>query len=372
MKQRFISLALAVMLLLSAAGCAVATPSTVGDIGGVEIPAGIYLLAQFNAYNTAASAADLATGETSSNVKAVLKAECTGTIGDEEVTTDGADYVARLTLRSLQYYAAVEKMFDELGGVLDDAATAEAAENADSLWETNGDLYTANGISKSSVEAYLLNSEKAQTCLQLLYGENGSDPVTEAEYEDYINSSCYYLQSVQIPLYDQSTYAFADSDQTAEIEAIAEECREYLSAATSESASYVAAMTYVPQAYTALGSSIEATSALYYASSGLYTEDDLSSYTADDGSNAIIDAVTEAGEGNWTVVNLSLSYMVLRAVDPMDYGTVESYVANYSLLDAIKSEELQDELYANGAALENNLSESAMKTYSASRIKKTV
>ena len=81
------------------------------SFGGVDIPAGIYLLAQYNAYNTASGAAKLATGETASNVKAVLKAECTGTINGEEVTTDGADYVARLTLRSLQYYAAVEKKF---------------------------------------------------------------------------------------------------------------------------------------------------------------------------------------------------------------------------------------------------------------------
>lgn len=109
MKQKFISLALAVMLLLGVTGCAMSTPASVGSIGGVDIPAGIYLLAQYNAYNTASGAAKLATGETASNVKAVLKAECTGTINGEEVTTDGADYVARLTLRSLQYYAAVER-----------------------------------------------------------------------------------------------------------------------------------------------------------------------------------------------------------------------------------------------------------------------
>ena len=99
MKQKFISLALAVMLLLGVTGCAMSTPASVGSIGGVDIPAGIYLLAQYNAYNTASGAAKLATGETASNVKAVLKAECTGTINGEEVTTDGADYVARLTLR---------------------------------------------------------------------------------------------------------------------------------------------------------------------------------------------------------------------------------------------------------------------------------
>ena len=45
MKQKFISLALAVMLLLGVTGCAMSTPASVGSIGGVDIPAGIYLLA---------------------------------------------------------------------------------------------------------------------------------------------------------------------------------------------------------------------------------------------------------------------------------------------------------------------------------------
>jgi len=43
MKQKFISLALAVMLLLGVTGCAMSTPASVGSIGGVDIPAGIYL-----------------------------------------------------------------------------------------------------------------------------------------------------------------------------------------------------------------------------------------------------------------------------------------------------------------------------------------
>ena len=253
MKQKFISLALAVMLLLGVTGCAMSTPASVGSVGGVDIPAGIYLLAQYNAYNTASGAAKLATGETASNVKAVLKAECTGTINGEEVTTDGADYVARLTLRSLQYYAAVEKKFDELGGTLDEAATAEAAKTADTQWENNSDLYAANGISKATLEKYQLNSKKADACLKLIYGENGSNPVTEQEYADYINNDCYYLELVQLPLFDQSTYTFASDDQKAEIEALANQCRDDLAAATNESALYSAAMTYVPQAFTALG-----------------------------------------------------------------------------------------------------------------------
>ncbi|MEE0800793.1 MAG: hypothetical protein U0L91_05885 [Gemmiger sp.] len=372
MKKKFISLALAVMVLLSISGCAMSTPASVGSIGGVDIPAGIYLLAQYNAYNTAAGVADLATGETANDVKAVLKAQCTGTIGDEEVTTDGADYVSRLTLRSLQYYAAVEKKFDELGGTLEDAATSEAAQTADSLWESNGDLYTANGISKSSLETYLLNSQKAQACLELIYGENGTEPVSTQDYSDYIADNCYYLETVQLPLFDQSTYAYATEDQKQQVSEIADECRDYLAAATSESALYLAAMQYVPEAFTAIGSSTDSSQALYYAASGLYTPDDLASYDDGTGNNTLINAVEQAGFGQWTTVDLGLSYVVVRAIDPLEYGTVDEYVSNYNLLDAMKSSELQNQLYAEGASMENGLSASAMKTYSASKIKKTV
>ena len=47
-KTKLFSLAMAVSMVLALAGCAMSAPSTVGSIGGVEIPAGIYLLAQYS------------------------------------------------------------------------------------------------------------------------------------------------------------------------------------------------------------------------------------------------------------------------------------------------------------------------------------
>ena len=96
-KTKVFSLAMAGGMLLALAGCNMSAPSTVGNIGGVEIPSGLYLLMQYNAYNTAASKATLPEGKKSDDVKAVLKAECTGTIGDEEVTATGAEYIQKLT-----------------------------------------------------------------------------------------------------------------------------------------------------------------------------------------------------------------------------------------------------------------------------------
>ena len=375
-KTKLFSLGMAAAMLLALGGCAMSTPANVGSIGGVEIPAGVYLLAQYNSYNTASGLAKLATGETASDVKAVLKAECTGTINGEEVTTDGADYVSQLTTRAIEYYAAVEKEFDELGGTLDDAATAEAANSADSLWSSNGDLYTANGISKSTVETYLLNAQKAKTILNLTYGADGTTPVTEAEYTDYVNNECYYVETVQFPLVNYSSYSLATDDQKAQIEAIAAQCQAELNEqATAETASnsalYTAAMTYVPQAMSVLGSTMESAQAVYYAGSQLYTPTDLASFGSDS-YNDLTDPLDEVPLGSWTTINLGTTMLVARRIDPFKTYTVDELNSMYDMLTSMKSDEIQSKLYADGAALEHNLDTSAINTYSASKIKKTV
>ena len=375
-KTKLFSLGVAVAMLLALGGCAMSTPANVGSIGGVEIPAGVYLLAQYNSYNTASGLADLATGETANDVKAVLKAECTGTINGEEVTTDGADYINQLTTRAIEYYAAVEKEFDELGGTLDDAATAEAANSADSLWTSNGDLYTANGISKSTVETYLLNAQKAKAILTLTYGADGTSPVTEAEYTDYVNNDCYYVETVQFPLVNYSSYSLATDDQKTQIEGIAAQCLADLNEqATAETASnsalYTAAMTYVPQAMSAMGSTMESAQAVYYAGSQLYTPSDLSSFGGD-GYNNLTDPLDEVPLGSWTTIDLGTTLLVARRIDPLKTYTVDELNSMYDMLTSMKSEEIQNKQYADGAALEHDLNTSAINTYSASKIKKSV
>ena len=375
LRAKFLSLGMAMLLLLAASGCTITTPSSVGSIGDVEIPAGIYLLAQYNAYNTASSDADLATGESARDVKAVLRAECTGTIGDEEVTTDGADYIAQLTLRSLEYYAAVETMFDELGGVLDDAATSEAADTAASVWESNGDLYAANGISQATIEQYLLNNQKAQACLELLYGENGQTPVTEAEYTDYLQNECLYIDEVQLPLFDANTYAFADEEQAAEIQALAEECaatlNEWATAEQGHSERQVsmieAASEYIPRTGEILGATMESAQALQYISSQLMTPDTLTSY-----GDSLTEAADAAGENTWFTYDTGMSVAVMCSVDPLEAYSLQELIEGYDLLRTMKGTEMDNQFYAEGAALAHNLDQSAMNTYKPGNIKTEV
>ena len=375
LRAKFLSLGMAMLLLLAASGCTITTPSSVGSIGDVEIPAGIYLLAQYNAYNTASGDADLATGESARDVKAVLRAECTGTIGDEEGTTDGADYIAQLTLRSLEYYAAVETMFDELGGVLDDAATSEAADTAASVWESNGDLYAANGISQATIEQYLLNNQKAQACLELLYGENGQTPVTEAEYTDYLQNECLYIDEVQLPLFDANTYAFADEEQAAEIQALAEECaatlNEWATAEQGRSERQVsmieAASEYIPRTGEILGATMESAQALQYISSQLMTPDTLTSY-----GDSLTEAADAAGENTWFTYDTGMSVAVMCSVDPLEAYSLQELIEGYDLLRTMKGTEMDNQFYAEGAALAHNLDQSAMNTYKPGNIKTEV
>lgn len=378
-KTKGFSLILAGSMLLALAGCNMSAPSTVGNIGGVEIPSGLYLLMQYNAYNTAASKATLPEGKKSSDVSAVLKAECTGTIGDEEVTATGAEYIQKLTDRSVEYYAAVEKTFAELGGELDADTLDSVTTNADSMWESNGKLYEANGIGRSTVENYLLNAQKAKKILEMTYGENGTTPVTESEYKNYIADNCYYIESVQLPLINYTSYTAATEEQKAAIEEIAETCRKDLSEKTQgESAAasqvYTAAMTYAPQAMQAMGGTMESSQAVYYGASQLFTPSALSGYAnSEDGTNKLTDPLDAAQPGEWITIDLGSSILVARRLDPLSTGaSVSDLVKSYDLLTAMKSSDMQNEMYAAGAALEHNLDASAIKTYTASKIKKNV
>lgn len=380
MKRKLISLALAAALLLSAAGCAMTTPASVGSIGGVEIPAGLYLLMQYNAYSVAASGAELPEGKTTSDVAAVLAAQTTGEIGGEEVTTGGADFIDRLTRSDLGYYAAVELTFDELGGIIDDATAQAAADNVESIWSSNGELYAANGIGQAAMEAYLINVQKEEQLLELLYGDNGRDPVTTKEYTDFIQNEAVYIQSLQVPLIDYSTFTIADEDQTAAIMDLAEETADKLNEIASEemvdtlgigAVLNAVGADFLPRAFEAMGQTFDTANTAAYIASELVLPGELDGFEDEDGNNTVLDPLRDA-DGEWVALNLGSSIMVARLADALQYNELEDLLENNSVLTALKSDDLQAELRDRAAELDWALDENAMKVYKAANIKRSV
>ena len=129
-------------------------------------------------------------------------------------------------------------------------------------------------------------------------------------------------------------------------------------------------MTYVPQAVAAMGGELDAYSAVYYASSQLYTPEDVASFASGD-TNTLTDPLDEAGNGQWVKIDLGMSYLVARRLDPLTARTLDELNSQYDLLDSMKSGDVQAELYETGAGLEHTLNTSALKTYSADKIKKS-
>ena len=71
MKKKLLALVCALVMIFSLASCGLSTPDTVGKVGDFEVSSGLYLLAQFSAYQQAAQL--VGTDQDATDVKAFLK-----------------------------------------------------------------------------------------------------------------------------------------------------------------------------------------------------------------------------------------------------------------------------------------------------------
>lgn len=365
MKQKLLALVCALALVVSLAGCVISTPDTVGSLGDYKISSGLYLLAQYDAYQ---KAADLASSDQdAANVKAFLKQTIT-VDSDSGETATVSDYVARKTLENLQTYAATELRFDELGGQL----TAEEEQQADSyaqqLMDQYGSTYTANGIGLETLKAFERIQLKHTLLLTLVYGPDGESPVDDSDLTEHLDSQMYELAYVNIPLYNTSTFVFASDDQKAQMlqlaQAAAASCSETQDGSVSEqvSALHSAASAALPDIYAVLDSTpAEDASSVQ---TELLTESDLTGAFTQDGA---ADAVRGLVYGEAAAVQYNAASIILMMrIDPLQVSTLDAL--RTQILSDMKGDELEDALTAYGSTLENDLSTSAMNKMPASKI----
>lgn len=365
MKQKLLALVCALALVVSLAGCVISTPDTVGSLGDYEISSGLYLLAQYDAYQ---KAADLASSDQdAANVKAFLKQTIT-VDSDSGETATVSDYVARKTLENLQTYAATELRFDELGGQL----TAEEEQQADSyaqqLMDQYGSTYTANGIGLETLKAFERIQLKHTLLLTLVYGPDGESPVDDSDLTEHLDSQMYELAYVNIPLYNTSTFVFASDDQKAQMlqlaQAAAASCSETQDGSVSEqvSALHSAASAALPDIYAVLDSTPAEDAS--NVQTELLTESDLTGAFTQDGA---ADAVRGLVYGEAAAVQYNVASIILMMrIDPLQVSTLDAL--RTQILSDMKGDELEDALTAYGSTLENNLSTSAMNKMPASKI----
>ena len=366
MKKKLLALVCALALVVSLAGCVISTPDTVGSLGDYEISSGLYLLAQYDAYQ---KAADLASSDQdAANVKAFLKQTIT-VDADSGETAVVQDYVADKTLETLRTFAAIDARFAELGGELT-AEQAQVADNyAQQLMDQYGSTYTANGIGLETLKAFERIQLKHTLLLTLVYGPDGESPVDDSDLTEHLDSQMYELAYVNIPLYNTSTFVFASDDQKAQMlqlaQAAAASCSETQDGSVSEqvSALHSAASAALPDIYAVLDSTPAEDAS--NVQTELLTESDLTGSFTQDGA---ADAVRGLVYGEAAAVQYSsYALMMLVRLDPLDADTLDSLRAQ--ALSDMKSGELQDSIQSYGAQLSHALDSAAMKKMPASKIK---
>ncbi len=365
MKKRILALLCALALTVGLAGCVISTPDTVGKIGDIEITSGLYLLAQFDAYQ---KAADLASSEQdASKVSSFLKETIT-VDADTEETATVRDYVTEQTLKNLETYAAIETRFDALGGQLTADEEAQADSYAQQLMDQYGDTYKANGIGLETIKRFERILLKSNALLDLVYGTDGETPVSDADLTSYIESDLYYLSYVAVPLYNTTSYAFTDDSQKAQMLELAQNAMDGYnaarpaSAAAQQSAFQSAATAALPGIYEVTATTDDPADANF--STSLLSDSDLdTSFTADGSADAI--RALKMGEAA-AVQYSSLAMMMAVRLDPLQLSTLDA-IRSTALSD-MKSAELQDALAAYGASLPHSLDASAMNKLPAKKI----
>ena len=369
MKKKLLALVCALVMIFSLASCGLSTPDTVGKVGDFEVSSGLYLLAQFSAYQQAAQLAG--TDQDATDVKAFLKETIT-TDADSGETAVVQDYVADKTLETLRTFAAIDARFADLGGELTAEQTQVADNYAQQLMDQYGSTYTANGIGLETLKAFERIQLKHTLLLTLVYGPDGESPVDDSDLTEHLDSQMYELAYVNIPLYNTSTFVFASDDQKAQMLQLAQaavlrfaaSCSETQDGSVSEqvSALHSAASAALPDIYAVLDSTPAEDAS--NVQTELLTESDLTGAFTQDGA---ADAVRGLVYGEAAAVQYNAASIILMMrIDPLQVSTLDAL--RTQILSDMKGDELEDALTAYGSTLENNLSTSAMNKMPASKI----
>ena len=357
MKKKLFALVCALALTFSFAGCTISTPDTVGSIGDFEITSGMYLLAQYGAYQQAAQLAD--SDQDASDVKAFLKETIT-TDSDSGETAVVSDYVAQQTQQTLETLAAVDARFKALGGELTDEQIATADRYAQQMMDQYGGTYTANGIGLETIKAYERLQVEHTALLDMVYGPDGETPVEDDELTSHLDDSMYEICYISIPLYNTSTYAFADDDQKAQMLMLAQQAATAVNLASNESASEqvsalnAAAQAALPDIYAVLDSTPAEDAS--NVQTELLTESDLTGAFTQDGA---ADTIRSLAYGQAAAVQYSSYAMMLALrVDPLSVASLDDL--RDQVITDMKTSELKTALSDYGASLENHLDTSAM------------
>lgn len=339
-KRTALALLLAGAMTAGMTGCSDTTWGA--ECEGMKMPAGVYISNIMSAYSEGTS---------------LLSADADLT-NIWNNTIDGVDFQSWVRNKSTEYvrtYFAVEKKFEEMGLVMDDATKSQADQMAAYQWSYYGPAYQENGISEASYKEYVRNSYKASMLFEAIYAEGGTEEVPDQELLDYFNAN--YLSIDRIVFEPE---AAADGSVSEQALANAREEAELYKRLLEKGGSIAdLAKKYADEKAAAAGEEpsdeeIETGATISLENPG-YDE-------------AFVSALTGAAKGEPIVLDDGTNAYVIV----VDEVTVEDevYTLNESyLLSYLKSDEFDKRLADWGKELNVTFNEAAVTRYDAKKLK---
>ncbi|MBO5448599.1 MAG: hypothetical protein J5994_04665 [Ruminococcus sp.] len=208
MLKKIAAFAAAAAMTFSLAGCT--DTSYVMTYGDEKINAGVYL---YNMYN-----------EMSSQIAMLYYMQgITDKYFDQEIEGKKfADYLNDKAMQATKEYAAVVSQFEELGLELTEDEIKEISDNARDLWQSSGELYEKEGISKDSAKLVMKAAKMREKIFDYYYAEGGTEEVTNADIESYLNENYIRYKTISISKSTNEDKAAAEEEDK-ESEALRDE-----------------------------------------------------------------------------------------------------------------------------------------------------
>lgn len=198
-KAKKITAALTAALLCTASLTACSDTSYVMTVGDSKINAGIYI------YN---ELTEMSYQMTMMYYQKGIKKD----YFDQKVDGKAFDeYLSDYALTATKEYAAVVDKFNELGLTLSDEDIKSINDSISSTWDSQGEFYESEGISKESVKLALKGSKMREELFDHYYAEGGEEAVSDDEMVKYLDDNYLRYKSISFA----KTKASTDSSSSA-------------------------------------------------------------------------------------------------------------------------------------------------------------
>lgn len=344
--KKILALALTVVLAVCSFAACGENYENVLVVDGENIPAGVYLIAQIEAYGLAEQ--ELGTSED------VLKAEF-------EEGVSGEEWVHAKTVLLCQRYVYIDRLFDEKGLVISEDEQLSMDASIENSWATYGEFYTANGVGAESYALYYTNNYKLQRLFEELYlNEGGEFEVSNEDAMAYMNAQYANARYMVLPLINSATYGLLGEEAQESVKAIAADMVAALAAGADEQD--VAAQ-YLPLVYTIAGITELDMSNPSTFISNVFVNVDSTSYLKE-----FIEEFFAEPLGEWGVYQPTSSYLWV-AMREANYATdAEFALYRESIVYAMTNDEFYDNAEAAAGEYEIQEVSGAVKYYSPKNI----